>query len=93
MTVLDATAPGTSVPSVPGVPPPLPVQAAPGMGTARFVGRQGAYWRLMLHGAILLLFTLGIYRFWLATDQRRFLWGNTEIAGTRSSTPAPRVSC
>ncbi len=81
MTVLDATAPGASVPSVPGVPPPLPVQAAPGMGTARFVGRQGAYWRLMLHGAILLLFTLGIYRFWLATDQRRFLWGNTEIAG------------
>src|SRR5262249_36879809 len=29
----------------------------------------------------LLLCTLGIYRFWLATDQRRFLWGNTEIAG------------
>ncbi len=23
----------------------------------------------------------GIYRFWLATDVRRFLWGNTEIAG------------
>jgi uncharacterized membrane protein YjgN (DUF898 family) len=51
------------------------------MRTARFLGRQGTYWRLMLHGAILLLFTLGIYRFWLATDQRRFLWGNTEIAG------------
>jgi uncharacterized membrane protein YjgN (DUF898 family) len=81
MTVLDAAAPRTSVPSVPAVPPPLPVQAAPGMRTARFVGRQGTYWRLMLHGAILLLFTLGIYRFWLATDQRRFLWGNTEIAG------------
>ena len=25
--------------------------------------------------------TLGIYRFWLATDVRRFLWSNTEIAG------------
>ena len=25
--------------------------------------------------------TLGIYRFWLATDIRRFLWSNTEIAG------------
>jgi uncharacterized membrane protein YjgN (DUF898 family) len=35
----------------------------------------------MIRGAVLLLFTLGIYRFWLATDQRRFLWGNTEIAG------------
>jgi len=22
-----------------------------------------------------------IYRFWLATDVRRFLWSNTEIAG------------
>ena len=25
--------------------------------------------------------TLGIYRFWLATDVRRFLWSNTEIDG------------
>jgi uncharacterized membrane protein YjgN (DUF898 family) len=25
--------------------------------------------------------TLGIYRFWLATDVRRFLWSNTEVAG------------
>src|ERR1019366_416598 len=25
--------------------------------------------------------TLGIYRFWLATDVRRYLWANTEIAG------------
>ena len=30
---------------------------------------------------MLLLVTLGIYRFWLATDVRRFLWNNTEIAG------------
>ena len=25
--------------------------------------------------------TLGIYRFWLTTDVRRFLWANTEVAG------------
>ena len=25
--------------------------------------------------------TLGIYRFWLTTDMRRFLWSNTEVAG------------
>jgi uncharacterized membrane protein YjgN (DUF898 family) len=56
--------------------------AAPaGTGTARFVGNEAHYWRLMIRGAVLLLFTLGIYRFWLATDQRRFLWANTEIAG------------
>ena len=30
---------------------------------------------------MLLLVTLGIYRFWLQTDVRRFLWNNTEIAG------------
>jgi len=30
---------------------------------------------------VLLLVTLGVYRFWLQTDVRRFLWNNTEIAG------------
>jgi uncharacterized membrane protein YjgN (DUF898 family) len=27
------------------------------------------------------MFTLGIYRFWLTTDIRRYLWSNTELAG------------
>ncbi|MGC2747721.1 MAG: DUF898 family protein, partial [Pseudolabrys sp.] len=39
------------------------------------------YWRLLIRGAALLMVTLGIYRFWLVTDVRRFLWSNTEIAG------------
>jgi uncharacterized membrane protein YjgN (DUF898 family) len=30
---------------------------------------------------LLLLVTLGIYRFWLTTDTRRFLWSNTEMLG------------
>ncbi|MBV9346528.1 MAG: DUF898 family protein [Pseudolabrys sp.] len=47
----------------------------------RFLGSRRAYWRLQLRGAFLLLVTLGIYRFWLATDIRRFLWSNTEVAG------------
>src|SRR5215211_8713233 len=77
MTALDAAGPAPSaVPSVPTAHSP-PV----GPGTARFVGNEGSYWRLMIRGAVLLMFTLGIYRFWLATDQRRFLWANTEIAG------------
>jgi len=80
MTVVDATAPGAPA-SVPVVPPAPPGPARPGVATGRFVGKQAAYWRLMGRGAVLLLFTLGIYRFWLATDQRRFLWANTEIAG------------
>jgi len=58
------------------VPPP----PAPSNG-ARFSGHERAFWRLLTRGAVLLLVTLGIYRFWLATDVRRFLWSNTEIAG------------
>ena len=47
----------------------------------RFSGDSKAFWRLLLRGAVLLAVTLGIYRFWLATDVRRFLWSHTEIAG------------
>jgi uncharacterized membrane protein YjgN (DUF898 family) len=47
----------------------------------RFLGDEGAFWRLRIKGAALVVVTLGIYRFWLATDVRRFLWSNTEIAG------------
>ncbi|HET9175437.1 MAG TPA: DUF898 family protein, partial [Pseudolabrys sp.] len=50
-------------------------------GGVRFLGQRRAYWRLLIRGAALLMLTLGIYRFWLATDVRRFLWSNTEIAG------------
>src|SRR5262249_12592464 len=70
----------------PAAPPQAPAASAaperpPGSGGVRFLGDERAYWRLMIRGAILLAVTLGIYRFWLATDQRRFLWSNTEIAG------------
>jgi uncharacterized membrane protein YjgN (DUF898 family) len=54
---------------------------APASGEVRFLGQERPYWRLLIRGALLLICTLGIYRFWLATDVRRFLWGNTEIAG------------
>jgi uncharacterized membrane protein YjgN (DUF898 family) len=50
-------------------------------GDVRFLGHRPPYWRLLIRGAALLMVTLGIYRFWLATDVRRFLWSNTEIAG------------
>lgn len=48
---------------------------------ARFLGVRKAYWRLLVRGAVLLMVTLGIYRFWLITDVRRFLWTNSEVAG------------
>jgi uncharacterized membrane protein YjgN (DUF898 family) len=50
-------------------------------GGVKFLGNRRAYWRLLIRGAALLMVTLGIYRFWLATDVRRYLWANTEIAG------------
>jgi uncharacterized membrane protein YjgN (DUF898 family) len=55
--------------------------AVPGTATARCLGSASAYRRLMTRGAVWLLVTLGLYRFWLATDKRRYLWGCTEIAG------------
>lgn len=47
----------------------------------RFIGPEREYWRIVTRGAVLLMVTLGLYRFWLATDVRRFLWANTEIDG------------
>jgi uncharacterized membrane protein YjgN (DUF898 family) len=71
------TAAEASAVSTPSIPADVPA-AAP---VARFIGDQRAYWRLQLRGAALLAVTLGIYRFWFATDVRRFLWSNTEVAG------------
>src|SRR6202167_4434012 len=53
----------------------------PPAGDVNFLGKEAAYWRLRLKGALLLILTLGLYRFWFATDVRRFLWSNTEIGG------------
>jgi uncharacterized membrane protein YjgN (DUF898 family) len=75
----EATPWAARVPAVPPAPPLIEDEAAPPYG--RFVGPERAFWRLLARGSALLFVTLGIYRFWLATDIRRFLWGNTEIAG------------
>src|SRR5471032_2468696 len=65
-------------------------------GGAKFLGSRRAYWRLLMRGAALLMVTLGIYRFWLATDVRRYLWANTEIAGDTleyNGTPLELLIC
>src|ERR1044072_8999504 len=67
----------TAISPFDAVPPPVP----PAENRALFNGVEGVFWRLLTRGAVLLLVTLGIYRFWLQTDVRRFLWNNTEIAG------------
>jgi uncharacterized membrane protein YjgN (DUF898 family) len=54
---------------------------APAGAPVRFRDRSRAFWRLLIHGAVWLMLTLGIYRFWLTTDIRRHLWSSTELAG------------
>ncbi|HEY8442705.1 MAG TPA: DUF898 family protein [Xanthobacteraceae bacterium] len=61
--------------------PALPVEASAVVAVGRFVGNARSFWRLLARGAVLLMFTLGLYRFWLTTDVRRFLWSNTELDG------------
>lgn len=58
----------------------LEAEPAPA-GGVRFLGQRRFYLRLLVRGALLLMVTLGIYRFWLNTDVRRYLWANTEVAG------------
>jgi uncharacterized membrane protein YjgN (DUF898 family) len=70
----------TAVTSFDAAPPADPPPARPATGVL-FSGVEDAFWRLLTRGAVLLLVTLGVYRFWLQTDVRRFLWNNTEIAG------------
>lgn len=69
--------------SVEAIEPAQPVKddLPHGAGRARFIGATRSFWRIVSRGAVLLLLTLGLYRFWLATDMRRFLWANTEIDG------------
>lgn len=66
------------------LPAPIPPAAAgpiAGSARARFTGSMPPFRRLMIRGAFLQIVTLGIYRFWLTTDMRRFYWANTEIGG------------
>ncbi|MEA3021703.1 MAG: hypothetical protein QOK01_555, partial [Alphaproteobacteria bacterium] len=62
----------------------FPGAAAPAGGSparTRFTGATRVFRKLMIRGALLQVVTLGIYRFWLTTDARRFLWANTEVEG------------
>src|SRR3569833_3504391 len=59
----------------PEQPPPLP--AVP----MSFLGIRREFLHLVTRGAALELVTLGVYRFWLATDVRRHLWANTAVDG------------
>jgi uncharacterized membrane protein YjgN (DUF898 family) len=67
--------------AVPAAQPSLAARFRLPTGPIQFLGFDKDYWRLWIRGSILLALTLGIYRFWLTTDTRRFLWCNTEMLG------------
>ena len=47
----------------------------------RYRGEAGTFFWILSRGALLQLVTLGFYRFWLATDIRRYLWSHTSVDG------------
>ena len=59
------------------ITPPAPDAPQP----VRFADKGGAFLNLLMRGAFLELVTFGFYRFWLATDIRRKLWGATSVGG------------
>src|SRR5215207_2470789 len=61
---------------VPSITPQIPL--TPRTPVA-FAGDRGDFFRLILRGSLLQVPTAGFYRFWLITDIRRHLWGQTLI--------------
>lgn len=55
--------------------------AGPRGADIRFLGRRAPFLGLLVSGLILMVPTIGLYRFWLVTRKRRFYWGHTEIDG------------
>lgn len=49
----------------------------------RFTGNWREYLPIAATNVLLIIVTLGIYRFWAAARQRRYLWSRTEVIGDR----------
>lgn len=70
-----------------GLPPPPP-QAAPPLPAApqeepfRFTGTAGEYFGIWVVNLFLTLATLGIYSAWAKVRRKRYLYGNTWLAGS-----------
>jgi uncharacterized membrane protein YjgN (DUF898 family) len=50
---------------------------------ATFSGTRSELFGRLIAGYLLMIPTLGLYRFWLTTAKRRFYWQNTSIGGDR----------
>ena len=49
----------------------------------RFTGNWREYLPIAATNVLLIIVTLGIYRFWAAARQRRYLWSRTEVIDDR----------
>ena len=49
----------------------------------RFTGTWREYLPIAASNVLLIIVTLGVYRFWAAARQRRYLWSRTEVIGDR----------
>lgn len=75
------TVPATAVPVVAPVDATLPPSEPETLTPVLFTGERDAWLRLLARGLALYLPTFGFYRFWLRTDQRRFLWRSIAVGG------------
>lgn len=66
-----------TVVSAPAAEPPT----APGEGRGHFFGDKWEYRRILWGSMPALIVTLGLYRFWVTTNIRRYLWSRTDFAG------------
>ncbi len=76
----DATQDGAVAPV--GETAPQAASEAPRL-QPEFTGRAGEYFRIWIVNLVLSLLTLGIYSAWATVRNRRYFYGNTDLAGQR----------
>jgi uncharacterized membrane protein YjgN (DUF898 family) len=60
---------------------PVAESGAAAEGRGRFHGTGREYFSILARDTLALVVTLGMYRFWVATNMRRYLWSRTDLAG------------
>ena len=80
MTATDGAGAGITFPKPGPVVSRMTFEQSEGM-RASFSGSGSEFAGILVRGVFLQLLTFGFYRFWLITDIRRHLWGNTRIGG------------
>lgn len=77
----------TDIPMSPDLEAPAAAPIAPARAAARsepftFTGKTGEYFRIWIVNLFLTIVTLGIYSAWAKVRKKRYLYGNTWVAGS-----------